>query len=205
MRRGSCWGPAPASAPPPCCARTAAGSWRRRKPVTPISDHPARRKKHSGRISSGSRAASPSRAFSQGRRLARLHAALRASRGLDLTAVDAAGVEAAARAGDAIAVETIRLFWRLAARCAGDLALIFLARGGVTLAGGVLPRLVDWLDAEEFRRAFTAKAPMQALLANVPVRLIVKSDAALAGMAALAAAPDAYAIDYAARAWRPAA
>jgi len=137
--------------------------------------------------------------------LARLHAALRASRGLDLTAVDAAGVEAAARAGDAIAVETIRLFWRLAARCAGDLALIFLARGGVTLAGGVLPRLVDWLDAEEFRRAFTAKAPMQALLADTPVRLIVKSDTALAGMAALAAAPDAYAIDYAARAWRPAA
>lgn len=135
--------------------------------------------------------------------LARLHAALRASRGLGPAAADAAAVEAAARAGEPVAVATIRLFWRLVARCAGDLALIFLARGGVTLAGGVLPRLVDWLDAADFRRAFTAKAPMQALLVDTPVRLIVNSDAALAGMAALAAAPGAYAIDYEARVWRP--
>lgn len=135
--------------------------------------------------------------------LARLYAALRAARGLGPAKADAAAVEAAARENDAVAVETIRLFWRLAARCAGDLALIFLARGGVTLAGGVLPRLVDWLDEADFRRSFAAKAPMQALLANVPVRLIVNSDAALTGMAALAAEPGAYAIDYAARAWRP--
>lgn len=135
--------------------------------------------------------------------LARLHAALRAARGLAPANVDAAAIEAAARKGDAVAVGTIRLFWRLAARCAGDLALIFLARGGVTLAGGVLPRLVDWLDEADFRRAFAAKAPMQALLADMPVRLIVNSDAALTGMTALAAEPDAYAIDYAARAWRP--
>jgi len=135
--------------------------------------------------------------------LARLYAALRAADGRALDGADAAQVQAAARAGDRIAIETIRRFWRLVARCAGDLALIFLARGGVTLSGGVLPRLTDWLDEEEFRRVFVAKQPMQGLLAQAPVRLVVHADAALFGMAGLAAAPETYALDYAARGWRP--
>ncbi len=134
--------------------------------------------------------------------LARLHAAMRAARGLAPGKVDAAGVQAAAHAGDGVAIKAIGMFWRLVARCAGDLALIFLARGGVTLSGGVLPRLVDWLDKEEFRRVFVAKAPMKDVLAAIPVRLIVHADAALFGMAELAATPGDYAIDYAARAWR---
>lgn len=133
--------------------------------------------------------------------LAHLYAALRAQRGLAPSPVDAAGVEAAARGGDQTAVETIRVFWRLAARCAGDLALVFLAKGGVTLAGGVLPRLVDWLEPQSFQRAFSDKAPMANLLARVPLRLLVDTDAVLAGLAALAAEPDAFALDYAARAW----
>ena len=134
--------------------------------------------------------------------LARLHSALGAAQGRAPDGRDAAGVQAAARAGDESAVESIRLFWRLVARCAGDLALIFLARGGVTLAGGVLPRLVDWLDARAFRETFLAKAPMQAVLADIPIRLIEQPDAVLTGMSALAAAPDMYAIDYTNRSWR---
>ena len=136
--------------------------------------------------------------------LARLYAALRAARGLALDGVDAAGVQAAARRGDAVAVEAIRRFWRLTARCAGDLALIFLARGGVTLSGGVLPRLVDWLDPADFRAAFIAKQPMKGVMSDIPVRLIVHADAALFGMAELAAEPEKYALDQTARAWRQA-
>ncbi|MFV0279548.1 MAG: glucokinase [Rhodoblastus sp.] len=135
--------------------------------------------------------------------LARLYAALRLSRAMPANGADAARVEILARSGEPLAGEAIGAFWRLIARCAGDLALIFLARGGVTLAGGVLPRLVDWLDPEDFRTAFEAKAPMQNLLAGIPVRLLVAPEAVLSGMARLAAAPQTYAIDYAARAWRP--
>ena len=36
--------------------------------------------------------------------------------------------------------ETCRCFLRLVARFAGDIAITFLATGGVTLAGGILPR-----------------------------------------------------------------
>ena len=134
--------------------------------------------------------------------LARLHSALRKARALPALACAAPEIVSAATAGDSAAVETMRLFWRLVARCAGDLALIFLARGGVTLSGGVLPRLVDWLDPDDFRRAFSAKAPMTGLVSEIPVRLQTEPDAALVGLAALAADPESYVIDYPARAWR---
>ncbi|MDE2365027.1 MAG: glucokinase [Hyphomicrobiales bacterium] len=135
--------------------------------------------------------------------LARLHAAMRAARGLPPTLRAAPEIAPAAAGGDEVAIATIRLFWRLVARCAGDLALAYLARGGVTLAGGVLPRLVDWLDPQAFREAFEARAPMDALAREIPTRLLIETDAALTGMAALAATPSAYAIDYGDRAWRP--
>ncbi len=134
--------------------------------------------------------------------LARLYAALRAARGLHPLARDPAEVTAAAEGGESLAIETIGLFWKFAARCAGDLALAFLPRGGVTLGGGVLPRLTRWLDEEAFRRTFEAKAPMNMVIRSIPTRLLIETDSALAGMAALAAQPDSYVIDYAARAWR---
>ncbi len=99
------------------------------------------------------------------------------------------------------AAESLRLFWRIVARFAGDMAVTFVATGGVTLAGGVLPRGVDFLDDAAFRAAFEAKAPVDALARAIPTRLIVRSDAVLVGMAAIAAAPDRYAMNYASRKW----
>ena len=92
--------------------------------------------------------------------------------------------------------------WRLVARFAGDLALAFLAKGGVTLAGGVLPRIAEFCDEAGFRAAFENKAPYEELLRGIGTRLIVAEDTVVFGMAAIAAAPQNYAIDYAHRAWR---
>jgi glucokinase len=97
---------------------------------------------------------------------------------------------------------TLRLLWSILARLAGDLALAFLAKGGVAFAGGVLPRIASFCDAGEFRAAFENKAPLTELLRAIGTRLISSEDAVLAGMAAIAAAPQQYAIDYANRAWR---
>ena len=98
--------------------------------------------------------------------------------------------------------ESLRLLWALVARFSGDMALAFFARGGVTLAGGVLPRIVSLLDDQAFRAAFEDKAPMGALIASIQTRLIVTDHAALSGMAAIGAAPERYAIDYSTRLWR---
>jgi glucokinase len=61
--------------------------------------------------------------------------------------------------------------------------------------------VVDFLDEAAFRRAFEDKAPVDALARRVPTRLVTREDAVLVGMAAIAAAPDRYAIDYESRAW----
>jgi glucokinase len=97
---------------------------------------------------------------------------------------------------------TLRLCWALTARFAGDLALAFLAKGGVAFAGGILPRIAKFCDVEKFRAAFENKAPYSEFLRRIGTRLIISEDAVLSGMAAIANAPRSYAIDYTNRAWR---
>ena len=97
--------------------------------------------------------------------------------------------------------DTVRLFWLLAARYAGDIAMAFLATGGVTFTGGVLPRLLPLLDPAAFRARFEDKAPFGTLLRKVSTAIVTTDEVVLHGLAALAATPDHYAIDYAHRAW----
>jgi glucokinase len=98
--------------------------------------------------------------------------------------------------------ETLRHAWRILGRVVGDYALVCLPTGGVLLAGGVLPRIAGFLDAATFRAAFENKAPMRAALARMPIRLLTRDDAALAGMAALGGDPDRYDIAWSRRLWR---
>ena len=117
--------------------------------------------------------------------------------------LDAPGVTAAAIANPTGPEgQSLKLFWRIAARFAGDMAVTFVAEGGVTLAGGVLPRIVDFLDDATFRAAFEAKAPVDRLAKAIPTRLLTKADSVLAGMAAIGAAPERYLIAYETRGWR---
>src|SRR6202158_4997810 len=74
---------------------------------------------------------------------------------------------------------SLALFWRIVGRFAGDMAVTFVAFGGVTLAGGVLPRLLEFLDEAAFRQAFEAKAPVDALARRIPTRLVTHSDSVL--------------------------
>ena len=92
--------------------------------------------------------------------------------------------------------DTIRLFWRLAARFAGDMTMAFLATGGVTFSGGVLPHLVDFLDPAVFRARYEDKAPFGDLLRRVGTRILMVNDAIHYGLGAIAATPERYAIDY---------
>ncbi len=134
--------------------------------------------------------------------LARVHRARIMALGRADPHLEPRAVTAAAEADPAgEAAASLELYWRIVARFAGDMAVTFVATGGVTLAGGVLPRVVDFLDETAFRRAFEAKAPVDGLARGIPTRLVTQSDAVLVGMAAIAAAPDRYAIDYAARRW----
>lgn len=134
--------------------------------------------------------------------LVRVHAARLAALGRPRPSLDGPALVAAAlmkRDGEEAA--SLRLYWRIVARFSGDMGVAFVATGGVTLAGGVLPRIVDFLDDSAFRRAFEAKAPVAALARAIPTRLVMRADGVLVGMAAIAAAPRRYAVDFAARGW----
>jgi glucokinase len=134
--------------------------------------------------------------------LARVHRARMMAQGNADPHLDPPAVTAAAQAephGEAAA--SLRLYWRIVARFAGDMAVTFVATGGVTLAGGVLPRILDFLDEAAFRQAFEAKAPVDGLAKRIPTRLVTREETVLLGMAAIGAAPGRYAIDYGSRAW----
>jgi glucokinase len=134
--------------------------------------------------------------------LARVHRARMTAQGLVDPQSEPQAVTAAALADpEGEEATSLRLYWRIVARFAGDMAVTFVATGGVTLSGGVLPRVVDFLDEAAFRRAFEDKAPVDGLARRIATRLVTRQDAVLAGMAAIAAAPGRYAIDYASRAW----
>ncbi len=137
--------------------------------------------------------------------LLRLHLARCAAQGV-ATAIanEIALIDEARKDPGGAEAATLRLCWSLAARFAGDLALAFLAKGGVTLAGGILPRIVEFCDPALFRAAFENKAPYSELLRGIGTRLVVAENTVFAGMAAIAAAPQDFAIDYARRAWRQA-
>lgn len=92
-------------------------------------------------------------------------------------------VERAVADSDAIAVAALERFVVWLGRFAGDVALVFGARGGVYLGGGIAPRILAALSTGAFRQAFEAKGRMAGFLAPVPVHVILAKDAGLKGAA----------------------
>lgn len=106
-----------------------------------------------------------------------------------LSAADppAAIAAAALQGSDRAAVAALRLFVDAYGRHAGNVALSYLAAGGVFLAGGIAPKILPALRAGAFMRAFKDKGRMTALLERYPVHVVTNEKAGLRG-AALAAA-----------------
>ena len=100
---------------------------------------------------------------------------------------EGAVISEAARKGEARGREVMDLFFAALARFAGDMALAFVARGGVYIGGGVLPKTLDLMDISRFRTDFAAKKPHDALVADIATVLITAKTPALTGCAAIAA------------------
>jgi glucokinase len=119
--------------------------------------------------------------------LERIDAALRELAG-KTERLPAKEIGARALAGsDPVAVEAVRIFFDYLARFSGDVALMFAAKGGLFLYGGVVQKLSALIDAERFRTAFEAKSPLEPFLEKIPIHLIVNPAPGLVGCAAVAA------------------
>jgi glucokinase len=70
---------------------------------------------------------------------------------------------------------------------AGNVALRSVATGGVFIGGGIAPKILPALTDGRFIRAFLDKAPLTAMLANMPVKVVLNAHAGLLGAAVHAA------------------
>jgi glucokinase len=135
--------------------------------------------------------------------MVRLYRAVCATDGVAAHLATPKDVTEAGLAGtDPQAAETLSLFAVHLGRVAGNLALIFMATGGVFLAGGISARIAPVLKSGGFREAFLAKWPHQRLLERMATSIVVKEDAALTGIAAFARAPAHFAVSLTGRRWR---
>jgi glucokinase len=102
---------------------------------------------------------------------------------------------------DPLAVEALDLFVTCLGRTAGDLAMVFMAKGGVFLTGGIAQKIVPALKEGSFREAFEDKAPHREWLSKIPAYVITHPLAALEGLAAFAREPGRFGVATDGRRW----
>ncbi len=92
-------------------------------------------------------------------------------------------VDGARHGESAEAREAIEHFSAWLGAVAGNLALVFGARGGVYLGGGILPKMTRTFDRRLFGQRFVDKGRMRSFVERIPVRLIELDVATLKGAA----------------------
>jgi len=89
----------------------------------------------------------------------------------------------AVNGNDALARETLEMFFALLGTVSGNLALTVGARGGLYLAGGILPGLAGPLKASGFYGRFIDKGRYRDYLASIPIYLVTDKYPAFRGLA----------------------
>ncbi len=95
-----------------------------------------------------------------------------------------AAISRAAMEGkDETCVKALDLFVSAYGAEAGNIALRFLATGGVYVAGGIAPKILPRLQSGLFRDSFISKDTYRQLLENIPLHIVLNEKTALLGAA----------------------
>ncbi|HSM97184.1 MAG TPA: glucokinase [Rhizomicrobium sp.] len=86
---------------------------------------------------------------------------------------------------DSFEAKVFARFCAILGTVAGNYALVMGARGGVLIAGGILPDAVDFFRASDFRKRFEDKGRFADYMKAIPTALIVDEHAGLRGAAAI--------------------
>lgn len=97
--------------------------------------------------------------------------------------VDAAAAisQAASQGDDRLSLKTMELFIEAYAAEAGNLALKLLPYGGLYLAGGIAAKIYTLIESSRFLEVFKQKGRMSAILAQVPIHIILNPQVGLLG------------------------
>jgi len=117
--------------------------------------------------------------------LVNLYRAIAALDGVPVETLRATEITERALAGSCrTSAAALATFCAMLGTVAGNLALSLGARGGVYLAGGIVPRFVGYLAASTFRERFESKGRFCSYLAAIPVRVITHPAPAFLGLRA---------------------
>ena len=83
----------------------------------------------------------------------------------------------------AICEQTLSIFVSVFGAEAGNAALHYMTTGGIFIAGTIAAKIVDKMRAPEFLQSFLDKGRMEALLRDMPVKIILNDDCGLLGAA----------------------
>lgn len=82
---------------------------------------------------------------------------------------------------DAVCREVLEVFCSLLGSVAGNLALVQAAVGGIYIAGGIPPRMSDFLAQSAFRKKFSAKGRYLDFLEAIPTYIVTHPSPGLLG------------------------
>jgi glucokinase len=134
--------------------------------------------------------ASAERAVS-GAGLKRIHTFLRERAAAAEPALEPPQITARAREEhSSLSAQALSIFVRCYGSFAGDVALAFLARGGVYICGGIAAKLASRFAEGDFIEAFNFKGRHRDIAASIPVRLVTNESLGLAGAALAAVGED---------------
>ncbi|MBU2893688.1 glucokinase [Colwellia sp. D2M02] len=81
--------------------------------------------------------------------------------------------------------QSLTLFCNVLGSFAGNLALIMDSQGGVYIAGGIVPRFIDYLKNSDFRERFETKGRLSYITEQAPTYVITEEQPGLLGAAAV--------------------
>lgn len=115
-----------------------------------------------------------------------LYRALGTVDGRVVSMLSASGITQRASLGtDRLATEAVNMFCEMLGTVAGNLALTIGARGGVYLAGGILPKIQPFFVKSGFRARFEAKGRYERYMAPIPTWLVTHPNPAYLGLIAM--------------------
>jgi glucokinase len=87
-----------------------------------------------------------------------------------------------AKQGEPLARKALSMFFAMLGTVASNLAVTTGARGGVYIAGGIVPRMVEQLGRSDFRSRFEDKGRYRGYLAAIPTHVITAPLPAFRGL-----------------------
>lgn len=83
-----------------------------------------------------------------------------------------------------LCLKALEQFCKILGSFAGNLALTTSAFGGVYIAGGIVPRFIEFFENSDFRERFIAKNPFTQFNSNIPTYVITEAQPGILGASA---------------------